>query len=361
MKVGYITNKPEAIHNVPESRNLLWTLDAEESGIDYEIIPFPGVSEGGNGLRINPFGIFAAARSLRRRIAHLDIAITALSPNVVPVMVACLLVGGLRPRWVPYFYWKNSIMRRSAPVQLLLTQALGLLVRRARAVLMMFPDHQDFFVRALGIPSHRIHCLPPCVDVNFFSPQRGAGNAAGDFILSVGADRGRDYETLFEAISGLDIQLVVVGRGLKRRLANIPPGVIVLDGVSYEELRTLYQECRFVVVPTCGRKAGGDHSGTTVVLEAMAMGKTVLLSGDETEFSYLIQNGVNGVVISPENASLMREKLTELLRCEPEVLMETSCNARRTVESGFSTQKGRQMLVQILRSLNGKSTSRLKA
>ena len=55
-----------------------------------------------------------------------------------------------------------------------------------------------------------IEFIPAHVDAEFYAPQKSGQN--GDYILAVGDDISRDYETLLDAVSGLDAKLVLKTR-----------------------------------------------------------------------------------------------------------------------------------------------------
>ncbi len=115
------------------------------------------------------------------------------------------------------------------------------------------------------------------VDVDFWTPAASGG--AGDYVLAVGNDARRDYATLVEAVRGSDEAVkILTNRELP---SNLPENVEHVRGswhrpaVSDTELRELYRGARLVVVPL---EESLQPSGQSVALQAMACGKTVVLS-----------------------------------------------------------------------------------
>jgi glycosyltransferase involved in cell wall biosynthesis len=115
------------------------------------------------------------------------------------------------------------------------------------------------------------------VDVDFWTP--GADGVAGDFVLAVGNDARRDYGTLVEAVRGAGERVkILTNRDLP---ADLPENVEQVRGswhrpaVSDEELRDLYRAARVVVVPL---EDSIQPAGQSVALQAMACGKTVVMS-----------------------------------------------------------------------------------
>ncbi|UCC63977.1 MAG: hypothetical protein JSV36_02640 [Anaerolineae bacterium] len=60
----------------------------------------------------------------------------------------------------------------------------------------------------LGAPADRIHVIPFGIDHRFFSPL-AHGEPQPGFVMSLGEIRTRDYATLFKAVNGLPMKLLV--------------------------------------------------------------------------------------------------------------------------------------------------------
>ena len=114
------------------------------------------------------------------------------------------------------------------------------------------------------------------VDTKFWHP---GGNKKGRYILSVGSDGRRDYETLIEAAKYIPLEIRILT--LHNLPQPLPENVSLLKGswhkeiVSDKELRSLYQNAPCVVVPL---QESFQPSGQSVVLQAMACGCPVILT-----------------------------------------------------------------------------------
>lgn len=158
-------------------------------------------------------------------------------------------------------------------------------------------------IEELGIPAEKIVLMPYQADERFWRPmaaqeaqaalneaQATAGETASSssagadaqglpLICSVGLEF-RDYPTLIEAVRGMEAQLEIAAasywsdhRGPDSG-ETLPPNVRV-SSHAYLSLRHLYAASRFVVVPLLDVP---NQAGITVILEAMAMGKAVVVS-----------------------------------------------------------------------------------
>jgi glycosyltransferase involved in cell wall biosynthesis len=144
--------------------------------------------------------------------------------------------------------------------------------------------------------------LPYQVDTAFWSPPAAAdGDAA--VISSAGLEY-RDYPTLIEAARGEPLQAVIAAgsRWSKHRNSSRGidlPGNVAVTSLNYLGLRELYARSRFVVMPL---RETDNQAGITTILEAMAMGRAVIVSAtrgqrDVVRGRLVEADGVTGRVI----------------------------------------------------------------
>lgn len=127
----------------------------------------------------------------------------------------------------------------------------------------------------LGLSPARVSLVPYQIDPVFWVPREGATE---EMICSAGLEY-RDYPTLLGAVRGLPLRVVIAAgsRWSAHRSVigdNVPPNVEVIS-LDYEALRDLYARARFVVVPL---HEVDNQAGITVILEAMAMAKAVIVT-----------------------------------------------------------------------------------
>lgn len=156
---------------------------------------------------------------------------------------------------------------------------------------------QALATKVLSVPGERVMKLPYFVDTNFWrslalstidsKPAMRSGQMP--MICAVGLEF-RDHATLVKAVSNLNVEVRIAAAGNHRAsvrspygrtaqmpesLSSLPPNVLI-KSYNYIELRRLYTAARFVVVPL---RETDFQAGATVILEAMAMGKAVIVSG----------------------------------------------------------------------------------
>jgi glycosyltransferase involved in cell wall biosynthesis len=131
-------------------------------------------------------------------------------------------------------------------------------------------------VDELRIPSEKLALVPYQVDTEFWRPLPVAEER---LVCSAGLEF-RDYPTLFRAVEGLDAKVVIGAASNWSRRANSARGVdrppnVEVGSFDYEALRSLYARAAVVAVPLDDTDF---QAGVTTILEAMAMGKAVVVT-----------------------------------------------------------------------------------
>ncbi|HEY7354935.1 MAG TPA: glycosyltransferase family 4 protein [Ktedonobacterales bacterium] len=244
---------------------------------------------------------------------------------------------------------------------------------------------RQVMIEKLRIPAEKIRLIPYQVDERFWQPmsrqeaqaalsEAAAPTTAGDgpanspasettsapatpIICSVGLEY-RDYPTLIEAVRGVDMQLEIAAashwsthRGIAAN-QSLPPNVHI-SAHQYLSLRHLYASSRFVVVPLLDVP---NQAGITTILEAMAMGKAVVVSGtrgqtdtvrdrrnngfgrierevlpgflDAPDVAEELRHLATGFYVRPGDAAELRAAIAYLL-AHPDVADELGRNGRR--------------------------------
>lgn len=124
-----------------------------------------------------------------------------------------------------------------------------------------------------------LRLLPYQVDTEFWHATPSTTPRERPLVVSAGSEN-RDYQTLIEAARTIDADFRIASGSHWARAqataANLPPNVELLtQTLPFAALRELYAEADIVVVPLHPVK---NQSGITTILEAMSMGKPVIVS-----------------------------------------------------------------------------------
>ncbi len=214
-------------------------------------------------------------------------------------------------------------------------------------------------VKSLRVPAERVKCLPYFADEHFWLP-RSTDLANPPMICSAGLEF-RDYATLVAAVQDLPVEVRIGAASSWSHhdaFASSPelPSNVAVSSYDYSALRDLYAAARFVVVPL---REVDNQAGITVILEAMAMGKAVIVTAtrgqtdvvrDRRSSGYgrverekwptfadrfglpdTLGRLPTGMYVAPGDAAELRRAIQYLLD-RPDIAEEFGHNGRRAVE-----------------------------
>ncbi len=188
--------------------------------------------------------------------------------------------------------------------------------------------------RRYGIGRGRIQVIHWHVDHDFFRPDPTV--PLKDQICSAGT-ASRDYATLIEATRDIAVDVKIAAdsawfpQALNISHDTLPRYVEARSYGTYEALRRLYAESLFVVVPL---RDVPFSAGYTVILEAMAMGKAVVVSRIAQRDDFVVE-GWNGFYVTPGDVGELRERIRYLL-AHPDEARRLGANGRALVEQRFT-------------------------
>jgi glycosyltransferase involved in cell wall biosynthesis len=184
------------------------------------------------------------------------------------------------------------------------------------------------------------------MDCRFFDPTKCAPpDPANPYIVSVGNDRGRDFDTLIEAVRGLPVRVVLHTR--RTITGPLPDNVTVQSHwISFEELRALYGAAAIIAVPLFDTLHAG---GTNGLLEALAMGRPIVVSASGGIVDY-IDHQTNAWVVPPLDATAMRSAIEHLLANHAEA-NQLGVGAREYCEEMISMPVYAAQIAQLTRGM----------
>ncbi len=192
----------------------------------------------------------------------------------------------------------------------------------------------DILAGRYGIGHGRIQVIYWHVDHDFFRPDPAV--PLKDQICSAGT-ASRDYATLIEATRDIEVDVKIAAdsawfpQALNISHDTLPQRVEARSYGTYEALRRLYAESLFVVVPLYDVPFS---AGYTVILEAMAMGKAVVVSRIAQRDDFVV-DGWNGFYVTPGDVEGLRERIRYLL-AHPDEARRLGANGRAMVEERFT-------------------------
>lgn len=214
---------------------------------------------------------------------------------------------------------------------------------------------KEFIQNRWNLEENKVVFTPFMVDHHFFSPQNARpGDPLGikgpkPIVCSVGLEF-RDYATLIEAVSGLDVTVVIAAASPWSRRKDTTqsmtlPANIIVKKFSQFDLRDLYAASSFMVMPL---QPVEFQAGVTAILEAMSMEKTVICSHTPGQTDVIIA-GENGIYVPPQDPVALRNAIMDLLN-HPAKAASFGKNGRQQVLNRMSLE---QYTKRLMNSIEG--------
>jgi glycosyltransferase involved in cell wall biosynthesis len=161
-----------------------------------------------------------------------------------------------------------------------------------------------------ALSSSQLAVVPYGVDTAFWSDPNGETEEG--HIVSAGREH-RDYRTLVAALPD-GARVTIADHSpftprATRRDPDVWPASVTRVAAGYLELRELYARASIVVVPVVYSHM---PAGITTLLEAMSMGKAVIVTATP-ELEGIVQHGESGLVVPLGDPGRMREAIDQLL------------------------------------------------
>lgn len=215
----------------------------------------------------------------------------------------------------------------------------------ARSVVTYSTHEADVLSEWLAESGPRVVFVPFGVDVKRFRPSPD-GRPTTD-VVSIGADPRRDFE-LLTTIAARRSKLtfrIVASADHARSLGPVPANVALETNVPLETVRERIAAARVVALPVRDNSYSG---ATTVLLQAMAMAKPVVVSRtDAIARGYELHDGVNCRLVEPGDVDAFEQTLLETLT-GADAATSLGIRARETVERNFSWERYTDALWELL-------------
>lgn len=223
------------------------------------VAPFPGV-----GLMPRVKNLLAV-RKLSSRIIHVTgdahyLALCIPRKNLILTIHDCGFLYHPNPlaRWLLRLFW------------------LDIPVRRASAVTVISASTYQEVARATGA-AHKLRIIPNPVNPAFH-PSPLPAPESGVRVLQIGTKENKNLFRVADALAGLDLTLVILGKPTEAQVARLQSRGIRFEwqtGLETQAVADLYRSCHFLLFASTYEGFG------LPVIEAQASGRPVITSAIE--------------------------------------------------------------------------------
>ena len=299
--------------------------------------------------------------SVQRLSADYEVVVSYfLTPNVV---LGILTLLGLRRRSISFV----EGLGRFGGLPKRWTQTVfcffySLVLSKINSVIVLNHGDRNDLIQINWFMAARVQVFPGIgVDQNLFRPPERRSKTAGKFKICFAGrllfEKGVD--TLLEVakaveLSRPDLTFEFVG-------APVSDGRIGLTELQTVDIATRYQNVRFLGYCDLSMELGNadlvclptryGEGMPRVILEAMAMGKPVLVSAIPA-CSELVEDGVSGFIVPALDVGSMADQICRISTLDTESLSTIGKNARKRVVESFSNEVVLPRFVELILESN---------
>ncbi|MGH2933061.1 MAG: glycosyltransferase family 4 protein [Gaiellaceae bacterium] len=306
-------------------------LHRDELHFAWDVLPGFDVTVGGRWIVLNA--------GVLRRLRDAD-ALVLGGWNQPAFLTAA---AWARRRRVPTFYWVESTGHDARSGRLegakrgLLRSAAGFVVPGTAA---------REYLEGLGIAPDRIATAPNAVDAKIFGSAVRTRTDGPCRILAVARlSPEKGVDVLVRAAAGLPAEVVIAGSGPEeQRLRELAgPNVTFLGNVERDALPQLYADADVVVVPS--RSDTWGMALNEAAIAGLPLVSSTVVGGSRD----LIEEGVNGFRVAPDNPEALRRPLQRLVEDEG---LRMSAGARsREISERFTPEAWADAVVAAVTTL----------
>jgi glycosyltransferase involved in cell wall biosynthesis len=275
-------------------------------------------------------GDFASVLASLRAANAADVILSTVDTVGIPLILLGR-AGFVRP---PVVYTaiglpERLVQLRSGRIRRLYAGAL----RRVRAIVTYAESEAEWIREWVGHGAPPVVFVPFGVDADAFRPL--PGDVREDDVVSIGADPRRDFELLAAVASRHPERRfrVVATAERARSLGPLTPNVALETDIGLDQVRDRIGGARVVALPVRDNSYSG---ATTVLLQAMAMGKPVVVSRTKAiAGGYGLEDGINCRLVEPGDALELERAIMALL-ADDAAAAALGARARETVERGLT-------------------------
>ncbi|MBX2939211.1 MAG: glycosyltransferase family 4 protein [Ferruginibacter sp.] len=246
---------------------------------------------------------------------------------------------------IPVFFRGDShLLDYTPPIKRMLRKwFLRYIYKHVSVAFYVGKHNKDYFLNA-GIKESKLIFAPHAIDNSRFSctdkacisrakeyrQQLNIPEDAFVFLFAGKLEKKKSPLTLIEAFNQISkkesVYLIMAGNGPLEdsviEAATISANIKTLPFQNQQSMPALYSACNVFVLPS----AGPGETWGLAVNEAMAAGKTVIVSDKCGCYSDLVKEGVNGFTFQSENLNSLTTALISSMTLKPEVVK--CCNSK---------------------------------
>ena len=252
----------------------------------------------------------------------LGILLWSLLGKMSNIQIHCIVMS-LQER-IKYFRQYKFIVR-----------FISILLRRANSILTLSNSVHFKFIQDYKLDEKKVMTCHFGIDTNFWHPNESMKKDS--YIMSVGNDMNRDFNTLVKALpQGQKLKLVT-----SKKIENFGKNIQILNNwITDEELLNIYQKAIMVIIPSIKLKS--ESSGLSTTLQSMAC-KCIVIIPKLPPLMELFEEGVDCIYYEVENSLDLRKKINYVLHNKELCLAIAENGYNKVIQNYTVNHMGRKL------------------
>tara|TARA_B100001059_G_C17781739_1_gene554624 strand:- start:64 stop:1137 length:1074 start_codon:yes stop_codon:yes gene_type:complete len=213
----------------------------------------------------------------------------------------------------------------------ILTFIISLLLRKSNLVIVLSEISRLKLIEQFKLENNKVVTFRFGVDTKYWSTNKLKKikyKLPKKFILSVGNDMNRDFEILNKIEN--DIPIILVSQKKNINLKN----VIFLHNITNDELKYLYHNCYFVIIPI--KKIDTESSGLSTIMQSMSSGKLTLIPNNKPLLEYF-KNKHDVLFYEAENTNSLQDNI-RFIKNNSNTMKKIEVNAHNTIKNKYNLE-----------------------
>jgi glycosyltransferase involved in cell wall biosynthesis len=267
------------------------------------------------------------ARELFKRRRDFDLIITGMYGEYF-----ALLQGLIKYRRKPHLLLDIEWYEKRRSILLTLAKKFmnKLIARGAYRISVFCQVEIENYSNYYGIDRNKFIWIPFCIDMD----ETELGVEENNYIFTGGMIQ-RDYETLFNAVKDIPINIMIAAPKDAISKKNISGNMVLMGVVDSKEYYSAMAKSKLVVLSLEPDIRRGQ--GVKTYVSAMRLGKAVIVNETEGARSYVV-DGKTGLIVPPRDPIALKNAIEKLLYND-ELRREISKNAYEYAKENFSTDR----------------------
>ena len=211
-----------------------------------------------------------------------------------------------RPKWVVYDFSISGLIGNR---RMFRQKVFYWMIGRSSGIITLSLYEELLLKKMFPELSSKIFFIPFGTDTSFFKPDSTVPEERQIFVP--GFDPCRDYKTLVSAIGDNPVKIVMTKSTTSLNFETASPN-IELKTMNWKELAHEYLKSQIVVITLDIKNGINEASGCSTLVQAMAMGKAIIVTSTPTTESY-IEDGRNGILVPMHDIVALRSAIEKLL------------------------------------------------